>query len=116
MKSIEEAKAEYPWQESMGEISGFGGGYEDACRNMLYSGIAWLDNQDPKPDLKGSEYKHVFGIFNADSEDAKALEEAVLEGEPGCSGAMHHAVMNACFYIAKNGWNKYVEAMTERNK
>jgi hypothetical protein len=116
MKTIDEMKAEYPWQEAMGEMSGFGGGYEDACRNMLYSGLAWLDNQDPSPDLKGSEYKGVTGIFNVESPDAKALEDAVLEGEPGCSGAMHHAAMSACFYIAKNGWNKYVEAMIARNK
>ena len=116
MKTIDEMKVKYPWQDSMGEMSGFGGGYEEACRNMLYSGLAWLDNQDPSPVLKGYEYKNVTGIFEADSPDAKALEEAVVSGEPGCSGAMHQAAMNACFYIAKNGWNKYVEAMTKRNK
>ncbi len=116
MKTIEEMKTKYPWQEGMGEISGFGGGYEEACRNMLYSGLAWLDNQDPDPTLKATGYQNVFGIFTPDSKDAEALEAAILEGEPGCSGAMHHAAMSACFYIAKNGWNKYVEAMSARHK
>ena len=114
MKSIEETRAKYPWEPGMGQISGFGGGYEDACRNMLYSGLAWLDDQDPEPNLKGSTYTNVFGIFNAESKDAKALEDAVVAGQPDCSGAMHHACMNACFFIAKNGWVKYVEAMTKR--
>ena len=116
MKTIDEMKMKYPWQEAMGEMSSMGGGYEAACRNMLYSGLAWLDNQDPSPILKGSSYTNIIGIFNADSPDAKALEEAVLKGEPGCSGFMHSSAMSACFYIAQNGWDKYVEAMIARNK
>ncbi len=113
MKSIEEMKQQYPWEEGMGEISGFGGGYEQACRDMVYSGLAWLETKS-ELDLKATTYPGITGIFDAESSDAKALEEAVMSACEDCSGAMHHATMNACFFIAKNGWSRYVEEMKKR--
>lgn len=90
----------------MGEISGFGGGYEGACQAMLEAGVRWL-NEHPKPDLEMHGYKGVYGILVADSDDAKALEKAVLAVAEDCTGAMHHAVMSRLGYIAKNGWDAY---------
>lgn len=104
----------FPWT-GMGEISGFGGAYEEACRNMVYAGIVWLEKH-PGADLKAHSYRNVYGILTADSDDAKALEKAVVSVCPDCSGAMHHATMAACLYIAANGWEKYREAKLESEK
>jgi hypothetical protein len=105
----------YRHTPDMGEISGFGGGYEDCCQRMLEAGVKWLD-EHAKPNLQAHGLKNVYGIFVTDSDDAKALEEAVMaavKGE-GATGAMHHAVMSRLFYIAKNGWDKYCEEVRKR--
>ena len=110
MKSIEEMKHLFPWEDGMREISGFGGDYEEACRNMVYSGMAYLDS-NPNASLKGKAYANITGFFEPDSKEAKELEDAVVAAVPDCSGAMHHAAMSHCFFIAKNGWTKYVSEM-----
>jgi hypothetical protein len=107
-------RIKYPWAEGMREISGFGGDYESACRDMLYAGISWLDVH-PGADIKATTYRNVFGLLNPESDDAKHLDKIVCDACPGCSGAMHHAVMSACIYISRNGWGKYVEAMCACN-
>ena len=73
MRTIAEMKKQYPWQPGMGEISGMGGDYEEACRKMVYAGLAWLETR-PDADLKATTYRNVYGILNADSPDAKELE------------------------------------------
>lgn len=110
MRTIAEMKEQYPWQPGMGEISGMGGDYEEACRKMVYAGLAWLETR-PDADLKATTYRNIYGILNAESPDAKALEEAVLSAVPDCSGAMHQAAMQHCMFIAKSGWSKYVDAL-----
>lgn len=92
-------RTKFAWEDGMGEISGFGGGYEAACRDMVYAGLAWLVAHS---DADLSTWK---------TDDAKALERAVLAVCPDCSGAMHGATTNACAFIAKQGWGNYVEAM-----
>lgn len=87
-------RTKYPWREGMGQISGFGGGYEEACRTMLYAGLAKLW------DL-------------AWEWNEKAIDAALIAVEPGCSGAMHGAVMGACRFIQRNGWEKYAAEMTK---
>jgi hypothetical protein len=106
-------REKYLWSDAMGEISGFGGDYEQACRDMVHAGLAWLDAH-PGADLKAKTYANIYGILTPESDDAKALEKAVLSACPDCSGAMHQATMTACAYIARNGWSKYVEEMTQR--
>jgi hypothetical protein len=98
----------------MGEISGFGGGYEECCQDMLEAGVRWLQ-EHPQPKLEGQTLKNVYGIFDATSDDAKALEAAVLEGAKGeATGAMHHAVMSRLFWIAKHGWDEYCAELRHR--
>lgn len=100
-------RTKYPWTSEMGEVSGFGGGYEAACRDMIYSGLAVLEaNSDPGP---------------------RSLDKALSDACPDCSGAMHGAALNACKFIQANswpnanqfslaiGWSKYVAAMTKRS-
>ena len=92
----------------MGEISGFGGGYEKCCQDMLEAGVKWL-NAHANADLKGHTYANVYGVMMADSDDAKDLSKCISDasGPDGCTGAMHQAVLSNLFYIAKHGWHKY---------
>ena len=118
----------YRHTPDMGEISGFGGGYEGACQDMLEAGVKWLNEKiqpidsrsmvdesynGDAPVLKTHTYKGVYGIFVVDSEDGKALEKAVLAAVPDCSGAMHHAVMSRLMFIADNGWDAYCTKIRE---
>lgn len=99
--------AKYEWRPGMGEISGMGGAYEGACRQMVAAGCQYLDD-NPEGELK-------FGAgITAESDTAKGLEDAILEACPDCSYAMMGAATNACLYVRKNGWDAYCNAMTER--
>lgn len=108
----------YQFTPEMGEISGFGGGYEQACRAMLAAGMEWFDDH-PVADPKFHGYSGVYGVIAEDNEDAKALTAAILVPTNGdCTGAMHQAVVSACLFIRKNGWPEYVRQMSnpvERN-
>ena len=105
--------SKYVFTDKMGEISGFGGGYEQCCRNMLKSGMEWFD-LNPRADPSFRGYENVYGITAENNEDAKLLSLAIADGAGGdCTGAMHQAVVSACLYIKKNGWEKYVEEMSK---
>jgi hypothetical protein len=98
----------------MGEISGFGGGYEKCCQDMLEAGCEWLQ-ENKGVTLTGSEFKNVFGLFTAESDDAKAMEKVVLQAAAGeATGAMHHTVMQRLFFINKNGWDEYCRQLREK--
>jgi hypothetical protein len=109
--------SKYEFTPEMGEISGFGGGYEDACRSMLKAAMEWFDaNPNANPEFKGCE--NVYGLVVEDNDDAKALSDAAVKaaGEHGCTGAMHQAVITHSLFIKKNGWDKYVEEMSKREQ
>lgn len=102
--------SKYVFTKGMGEISGFGGGYEQACRRMLVAGLTWLDaHPEAKPTWK--QLNGVFGICDAVSDDAKALDEVITAAVPDCSGAMYHAVVGHLLFIQKNGWDAYCKEM-----
>lgn len=109
----------YKWTEDMGEISGFGGSYEQACRAMVLRGADWLED-NKKEDLKFSGLKGVFGIITPESDEAKELEKYMTdlsnEGieDEGLTGAMVHASINHVMYIARNGWDKYSQELRDR--
>ncbi len=106
----------YEFTPEMGEISGFGGGYEETCRAMLKAGLEWLD-ANPKADPQFHGYKNVYGIISEDNADAKALSKAaVAAADDDCTGAMHQAVITSVFWIRKNGWEKYVEVMSKEEQ
>jgi hypothetical protein len=102
----------------MGEISGFGAGYEECCQDMLEAGVKWLDRKKQAgtaPGIEGHSYKGVYGVMVPDSADAKELSDVICKAatrdgqnpERGATGAMHQAVMARLFFIDKNGWDKY---------
>lgn len=106
----------YRHTPDMGEIGGFGGGYEACCQDMLEAGVKWL-NEHTNPDLKATEFENVFGILTTESDDAKAMEKVVLAAAKGeATSAQHHAVMSRLFFIAKNGWDTYCQKLRERQK
>ena len=106
---------DYAWTPDMGEISGFGGEYEEACRQMLRQGLQWCDaHPDAKPRYKG--FENVYGLCIDDNEDAKQLDKALTADIPGGpTGAMHQAVVSHIFFIRANGWEAYCAKMRERS-
>lgn len=104
---------DYKHTEDMGEISGFGGGYEATCQQMLHNGVKFLESKTENADVRVLENPSIFGIVKLEGEDADALEAAVMDGIEDCTGAMHHAVMGRLAYINKNGWDKYCTALRE---
>lgn len=104
----------YAWRVGMGEISGFGGGYEEACRIMLRAGLHWLDdNTGADPQFHG--FNGVSGVIVGDNADAKELSNVICKSVEDCTGAMHQAVVSACLYIRKNGWDSYCTAMSRNS-
>ena len=103
---------EYQWLTGMGEISGMGGSYEQACRDMLFAGLKWWD-EHPAADPHFHGYEGVYGIITEDNDDARELSKAITAVSEGCTGAMHQAVVEHIMAIHKNGWEWYTAAMTE---
>lgn len=104
---------QYEFTNSMTEISGFGGEYEEACRNMLIAGCKWLEaNPEANPMFKG--FRGVYGVIESDNDDAKSLSNAVVHGagQYGPSGAMHQAVISSLLFIKAKGWDEYVKLKT----
>lgn len=106
--------AVYRHTDDMPEISGFGGGYESICQNMLEAGVKWLTDH-PSAKLEGHTFKGIYGVFTPDSDDAKAMDKAVIDAADGnATGAMHHAVMSRLFWISKNGWDAYCAELRKK--
>lgn len=106
----------YQWRDGMQEISGFGGGYEACCREMLARGMAWLDAH-PEADPKFRGFKNVYGLCIEDNADAEAFSKAMMEGplakEFGATGAMHQAVTGKCLFIRAKGWEEFCKQMSQ---
>ncbi len=90
-------RASHPWRDGMRELSGFGGGYEAACRTMMYAGLLWL-REHPEADYRGA--------------DRDAFEKAILRAEPGCSGAMFGAAASHAAFIKENGYEAWAARMS----
>lgn len=105
---------ERTYTDDMGEISGFGGGYEAACRAMVLAGLDWWDAH-PNADPQFHGFKGIYGIIEEDNEDAKALSKAVLAACDGCTGAMHQAAISHVFAAHRLGWDAYCAEMRKRD-
>lgn len=96
------------------EISGFGGGYEAACRAMVAAGMEWFDaNPDADPQFRG--YEGVYGVVTETNADAKALSAAVAAACEGCTGAMHQATVSHVLYAHRVGWDVYLQEFRARD-
>lgn len=105
---------EYKHTKDMGEISGFGGGYEALCQQMLHNGVTFLAERS-RTDVRVLESPNLYGIVKLEGDDAEALESAVMQDIEDATGAMHHAVMSRLAYINKNGWDDYCGTLREHS-
>jgi hypothetical protein len=103
----------YRHTPDMGEISGFGGGYEAVCQDMLEAGMRWIfDHPEAGPEYKGSP--QIFGVVLDNNAEAKALDGAILAGAKGeATGAMHYAVVLRCLAAKRLGWEEYCRQCRE---
>ena len=101
---------EYKHTKDMGQISGFGGNYEDVCQQMLHNGVLFLGRRSAA-DVKVLESPQIFGVVQLEGDDAQALEDAVMDGIEDATGAMHHSVMSRLAWINKNGWDAYCDEL-----
>lgn len=105
---------EYKHTPDMGEISGFGGGYEEACQNMLHAGVAWMiEKKVGSNDIKAHTFEGIYGLITSDNKTAEELEQTIgrAAGEGGCTGAMVQAVMTRCIWIASHSWEEYCKEL-----
>lgn len=104
----------YRHTSDMGEISGFGGGYEECCQDMLEAGVRWL-NEHPEADLRLRDSKNIIGFYEEDTEDAKTLSEVILDASKReATGAMMHTVIRRLMWIKFHGWDAYCAGLRER--
>ena len=103
--------SKYVFTEEMNEISGFGGGYETGCRDMVVAGLEWLDN-NPKANPTFDQYKNIYGLTTNENKDMEKMQDVMLKVCDGCSGAMMQATTNHVLHIKKVGWDKYIKEMT----
>ncbi len=100
------------YSNEMREISGFGGDYEKACREMVLVGLNWFDD-NPTADPQFSGCKYIYGVCIEDNDDAKSLSEAIVSAASDCTGAMHQACVSHVLYAHKVGWDRYVKEMSK---
>lgn len=100
------------------DISGMGGGYENACQKMLWTGLNYLLKFDhPEDFLKGrSEFKHIYGIVNLPFAFDECKEEMLKAVNNDCTGAMMQVVTGHLKYITHNGFDKWHEEMKAGRK
>lgn len=116
----------HEWADDMGEISGFGGGYEAVCRAMVLAGIAWVD-EHPDAEILFKGYEGIFGVVSEENEHAKALTEAMMDApvyfdgkllqehvRDDATGAMHHASVSHVLAYKRLGWDEYSRQLRER--
>lgn len=119
---------EKQWSDDMGEISGFGGGYEAVCRAMVLAGIAWVDGHPDTP-LAFEASPAIFGIASEKNDDARSLTDTMMaapvyfEGKllrarvgDDCTGAMHHAAVSHVVAYKRLGWDEYCRQLREREE
>ena len=98
------------------EISGFGGGYEDACRKMVVAGLNWmLANPEKAKNLKVIQYTNIYGICDVEGDGQKELDSVMMEAcNHDCTGAMHQACINHLFWAFAHSPEEYAQEMINR--
>ena len=106
----------YRHTPDMGEISGFGGGYEECCQDMLEAGVNHIMTQKlGGEDIALRGFEGVFGLVFPDNKPTEELNNIIRDAAKGeGTGAMTHTVMLRLGFIAKNGWDKYCEELRQR--
>jgi hypothetical protein len=120
----------YKWTPEMGEISGFGRGYEEyeeGCRFMVSKGLEFLDEarkQYPTDgDPKYITFHNVYGIAKDANKIAEELDKFLLwkiqdyfGPRHSPTGAMHQAVVGHILWILAHSWKEYVQEMSKNKQ
>jgi len=108
--------SKYQYTDKCREISGFGGGYEEACRKMVITGMEWLDeNKEANPTFQ--QFENVYGLTANENDDMLAMQNAMNAAiDNDASGAMMQASTNHVLFAHKNGWEKYISEMEKTDK
>jgi len=103
----------FKFTASMNEVSGYGGAYEDACRAAVCAGAAWFAaHRDADPIfIDGLPHNNDAESIAATIGNTAFTSENTKLGD-FLSTAMFTMVMFHVYYIAKHGWNAYVEKMS----
>lgn len=108
--------SKYQYNEGCREISGFGGGYEDACRKMVIAGMEWWD-EHPDAKVTYGQYENITGLTVNESDDCKALQNHMNEAiDKKATGAMMQAATNHVTAAHRLGWEKYLTEMHADHK
>lgn len=106
---------EFDWT-GLGEISGFGGGYEQECRKMTVAGVKWL-REHPNADLKRKKVEGMYPDIVSNSKEFDEFQNAIAAAcKEGATVAMVCAATKHALFIHKNGWEKYCEAMSKTSE
>lgn len=99
------------------DISGMGGGYEDGCQRMLWRGVQYLAERKPPTAMwEGAKQNpQIVGVLLTEGDELKKLEQYILDGCSGASGAMHQAVMNHLAYIHQHGTEGWLKEAKRRD-
>ena len=101
----------FEYTDKCREISGFGGGYEKACRSMVIAGMEWVA-KNGADDLSFSGISNVFGLIIENNQLSKDLTSAMLNAvNNDATGAMMQGCVNHVLYAAQNGWDKYISEL-----
>ena len=106
------------------EISGFGGSYEQACRDMAKAGALWL-REHPDELAKWRKASHEYRDRTGKTytpphiypPSYKEFENAIVAVCDDCTGAMFGASQGHAIAIFERGWDEYVKCVLDaRNK
>ncbi len=101
----------YKYTKEMREISGMGGGYEQACREMVLAGLEWLE-KNPTAKLGWKVFKNVYGLTPDKTPDTEKMVDYMVDKSGGdATGAMVQATLSHIWFIKNNGWEKYENEM-----
>jgi len=115
MTTVEELKSQL-FPPGADIISGFGGGYEDTCQNMVAAGVKWcIDNPDKAKALSVKEYTNIYGICDVEGAYAKEFDGVLMEAcHNDCTGAMHQASVNHIFWVFSHSIEEYRAEVEKR--
>lgn len=106
----------FEFTEAMNEVTGYGGDYEAACRSAICAGAAWFASHAQEcPLFVGGEPENL-----AAQSLRRAIDAAWFTQEDGRRAQLRDHLTNTMFatamvhvyYIAKHGWNAYVDKMS----
>ncbi|MCP4988670.1 MAG: hypothetical protein GY928_22255 [Colwellia sp.] len=93
------------------EISGFGGFYEEACRNATIKGYEFMIKI-----MKGEKIESIkFNDFiDLNDGNKKTMESVILEAcNNDATGAMMNVIASHIVNAYCNGWDEYIKTMEE---